>query len=145
MTLRLSNLSSNKKKSKKRKGRGNASGKGNYSSRGSKGQKARSGGRKGLKLRGLKRGISAIPKLGGFKSHKQKMAIVNLKDLRRFKDNETIDCLKLLKAGLIKIKSQPVKILAKGKLNKKLYIKVQAFSKKAREIIAKSGGKSIVE
>jgi len=143
MSLNLSNLHpGNKKGIRKRQGRGNASGKGNYSGRGLKGQKARSGGRRGLKLRGLRRKILAIPKLGGFKSHKPKMAIVNLENLKRFKDGETIDCLKLLKAGLIKAKNQPVKILAKGKLNKKLYVRVQAFSKKAEQAIVKGGGKA---
>jgi len=66
MPLRLSNLSSFRdQKPKKRKGRGNASGRGNYSSRGMKGQRSRAGGKKGLKLKGLRQMSRSIPKQRG--------------------------------------------------------------------------------
>ncbi len=50
-----------------RVGRGTGSGIGTYSGRGVKGQKARSGGRKGLKALGMRALILRIPKLRGFK------------------------------------------------------------------------------
>ncbi len=66
MTLNLSSLVKIKEKNpKKRVGRGNASGKGSYSGRGLKGQRSRSGGKKGLKLRGLRRLSKRLPKLRG--------------------------------------------------------------------------------
>ncbi len=50
---------------RKRVGRGNASGHGTYSGRGIKGQRSRSGGKKGLKLKGLRHNIKNFPKLRG--------------------------------------------------------------------------------
>ena len=60
--LGLHNLkvSPGSKTRKRRVGRGNASGKGNYSGRGMKGQRARSGGKAGLKLKGIKKGIKVL-------------------------------------------------------------------------------------
>jgi len=74
MGTKLHNLIAISKTScKKRKGRGNASGKGTYASRGLKGQRARSGGRSGLKRRSLMRQlIKKTPKIGGFKSLRKK-------------------------------------------------------------------------
>lgn len=74
MSIKLHNLQSViKTKPKKRVGRGNASGKGTYSGRGIKGQRARAGGRGGLKKRSIMRQlIKKTPKIGGFKSLKQK-------------------------------------------------------------------------
>ncbi len=51
---------------KRRVGRGHGSGRGTYSTRGIKGQKARSGGRKGLKMLGLRSMILSLPKNRGF-------------------------------------------------------------------------------
>lgn len=144
--LKLSNLKSfSKKKRKKRVGRGNASGKGNYSGRGIKGQKARSGSGKGkLKLKGLSRQIRQIPKLKGFKSIHPKLKIVNLKDLEiKFKSNQEITPQKLKEIGLIDKIKPGVKILAKGKLTKKLIVKAHQFSKAAKKQIEEAGGKAI--
>src|SRR3989344_399564 len=92
--LTLHNLKINKKAKKKTKrvGRGNASGHGTYSGRGLKGQKARAGGKGGLKRRGLKQLLRNKPKLGGFKSLKPKMAIVDLDQLEKvFTIGEIVD------------------------------------------------------
>jgi len=151
MNLNLSKISLvGRKKPRKRKGRGNASGKGGYCGRGQKGQRSRSGGKGGLKIRGLRRTIRSLPKLGGFKTIRDRMAIINLKDLNRFKNDEIIDIQKLFEAGLIKNDRQRVKILAEGKLTKKLHISAEggsatggkaiSFSKKAKEAIVRLGG-----
>src|SRR3989338_10160525 len=95
--LTLDNLKINfgAKKKRKRVGRGNASGHGTYSGRGLKGQRARSGGKKGLKLRGLKQLLKNKPKIGGFRSLKPKMAVVNLSDLENnFSAGEIINAAK---------------------------------------------------
>ena len=67
--LTLHNLTINKKsrKNPKRLGRGNASGHGTYSTRGQKGQKARSGGSKGLRRWALVQQLRSKPKIGGFR------------------------------------------------------------------------------
>jgi len=146
MALKLHNLKPGKgsKKRKKRLGRGDASGKGSYSGRGLKGQRARSGGKGGLKLKGFKANIQNIPKLPGFKSLKPKLEVVNLKDLDKvFKDGEVITPVLLKTKGLVKTTKNGIKILGQGKLNKKLTIKANKFSNSAKEAIEKAGGKVI--
>jgi len=144
MALTLGNLHPSKgsKRSKKRVGRGNSSGHGTYSTRGMKGQRARSGSRKGLKLKGLKSRLQKIPKLGGFLSPYGKMSIVNLKDLEKaFSDNAEVTPKKLVELGLVMKTSRGVKVLGSGKLAKKLNIKGCLVSASAKEAITKAGGK----
>jgi len=141
--ITLSNLKNfpKSKKRPKRVGRGNSSGHGTYSGRGQKGQRARSGGKKGLKLKGIKPIIKRLPKLGGFKSIQPKMAIVNLENLEKnFSDGDLITPEKLLEKNLIKSLKTGVKILGRGKLSKKLIVQAYAFSKSAENAIKKAGG-----
>jgi large subunit ribosomal protein L15 len=145
MALKLYNLrpARGAKKSKKRIGRGDSSGHGTYSTRGQKGQRARSGGRKGLKLLGLKTSIQSIPKLGGFKSLKSKLAIVNLDALEKnYKSGEVVNPQSLWQKGLTDQK-YGVKILGEGKITKKLTIVNVKTSQAARQSIEKAGGKVI--
>jgi len=142
MILSLSNLKSYKHKRSKRVGRGDSSGRGTYSRRGLKGQKSRSGGRSGLKRKGLKQFLHQIPKSGGFKSFYEKMAIVNLRDLiNKYEDGEKITINKLKETGLIRHIKNGVKILGSGKLTKKFTIEAHSFSKSAENAIKKAGGK----
>ncbi len=130
-----------KKKKKKRVGRGFSSGHGRYSGRGQKGQKARSGGKKGLKLKALRKIWKKIPKKGGFKSKKEKLIIVNLDQIeKKFKENEEVNPSTLFAKGLIKDPKEKIKILARGKLSKKLVFKVHSLSKSAKEAIKKVKG-----
>lgn len=130
------------KRKKKRLGRGDSSGHGSYSGRGIKGQRSRSGGKKGLKKKALRRLIKKIPQKRGFvRPQKIIFEIVNLKDLEsKFKSGEKITPQLLKEKGLIK-KEKFVKILGEGKLTKKLEVEAHAFSKKAKEAILKCGGK----
>lgn len=134
------NLPSTQGKKKKRLGRGNASS-GNYSGRGMKGQRARSGGKGGLKLRGLKQSMMAVPKIRGFRSPHPKAQEVNLKDLQTtFEDGATVTVQELELRGLIRSAKKPVKILGQGELKKKLTVHAHAASKTAQEAITKVGG-----
>jgi len=147
MALNLYNLKPafGAKKKRKRVGRGDSSGHGTYSTRGAKGQKARSGGKGGLKLKGLKSNIQSIPKLGGFRSLKPKLAVVNLKDLEKnFVDNEIITPAKLVEKGLLKSTKAGVKILGLGELSKKLILKVDRISQSAKDAVEKAGGQVIL-
>lgn len=171
MAVTLFNLQPQKgsRRNKKRVGRGNGSGHGTYSGRGQKGQRSRSGGKKGLKLKGIRRNIRNLPKLRGFKSKAIKMEVIHLEDIdKRFtmlngrkanltrfkKDNNgniVIGREELAKMGLIKNNRSRIKILCKnsvqaGKkaLDKKLIISANAFSDKAVEVIKKAGGKAVV-
>lgn len=127
---------------KKRVGRGNASGHGTYSTRGQKGQRARTGGRKGLKLKGFKRMILSTPKLRGFKSSHPKPAILNLKDLERISESKITPQV-LLGAGLVRNIKNGVKILGEGEIKRVLMVKGCKVSKSVREKIEKAGGKII--
>ena len=85
MTLSAHTISGNKSASprKKRVGRGNASGRGTYATRGLKGQRSRSGGKGGLKLRGFKQSLQKVPKLRGFKSPNPANQTVSLGTIER--------------------------------------------------------------
>ena len=134
----------NSKKKAKRIGRGLGSGHGTYSTRGMKGQRSRSGGSKGLKLKGIKQMLLRIPKIGGFKSIHKKDTIVSLEKIERgFVNGEKVTPVTLLKKKLIQTskRGMPViKILGTGTLTKKLVIQGCSVSKSAREKIEKAGG-----
>lgn len=143
MTLSLNNLKPSKGgyKKKKRVGRGNSSGHGTYSCRGMKGQRSRSGGKGGLKLKGMKRNIQQIPKKKGFTSLRAKSEVVNIEALgEHFADGAVVNPKSLQEKGLIGKITGKVKILGKGELNKKLTIKDCSLSKSAEEAIKKAGG-----
>jgi len=138
--LQSHNLPSGKNKKKIRIGRGNA-GSGNYSGRGMKGQRSRSGGKGGLKLRGLKQSMMAVPKNRGFSSPHARTATVNVSELERlFAENDTVNLETLKKQGLIRSSSTTVKILGNGELKKKLQVTANSASAKAAEAIEKAGG-----
>ncbi len=141
--LSLNNLkpAAGSTKRKKRVGRGNASGHGTYSTRGLKGQRARAGGRGGLKLFGMKARIQKIPKLRGFKSPYAEAAEVNLSALEKHcREGEIVSPRRLVQLGLVERGQKKVKILATGNLKKKLTIKGCLASATAKAMIEKAGG-----
>jgi len=143
MEIRLDNLKNPNKKKKQRKGRGDSSGRGTYSGRGQKGQKSRSGGKRGLRWMGIRQTLKRIPKRRGFKSIYAKMSTVNIGDLNNyFEEGQTVTQKKLLKKGLINYSKSGLKVLGQGELNKKLIVKAKAFSKSAKEAIVKAGGEA---
>jgi large subunit ribosomal protein L15 len=142
MSLGLHNLKSSKgaTKKKKRVGRGNASGHGTYSTRGIKGQRSRSGGKGGLKRLGLKQVILATPKRKGFTSNRPNNQAVNLSELNdKFKEGALVNPQSLLKAGLIKDATLPVKILGNGELKVK---KLKFEDVKMSQVVLEKTGKN---
>jgi large subunit ribosomal protein L15 len=149
--LNLSNLKPvQARKGRKRVGRGAGSGKGRYSTRGIKGQKARSGSRKMrpgfeggqmpvyMRL-GKQRGPyskDAMP-IGPHRTH---TVAVNVRDLERFDAGTEITPESLAEAGLIRNTKHDPKILGHGELSKKLTVSAHNFSKSAREKIEQVGG-----
>jgi len=126
----------------KRVGRGIGSGHGKTSTRGHKGQKARSGGGVRLGFEGGQMPLQRrIPKRGFTNIFRKEYAIVNVGDLNCF-DDGTIVTIELLKeAGLVKKITAGVKILGDGELEKKLTIQVHKCSQQAEEKITAKGGK----
>ena len=127
----------------KRLGRGKGCGHGGTSTKGHKGQKARSGHKP---LRGFEGGqmplVRRLPKFG-FTNAKFKTIydVVNLSDLNRFDSEVNPEILR--QAGLVH-KTSLVKILGKGKLKKALQVQAHRFSQSALEAIKKAGGKASV-
>lgn len=130
------------KRGKKRLGRGSGSGKGTYSGKGLKGQKARSGGRARLARRSaFQQLLIRTPKLRGFKRQSIAIAIINLGVLNeKFQANDLVTPAMLVKKRLIRKEAGGVKVLAGGKLEKKLTVKADYFSKAAQTAIEAAGG-----
>lgn len=130
---------------KRRIARGIGSGMGKTATRGTKGQKARrqvhpnfEGGQTPIQRR--------LPVKKGFRNinHKE-YDIVNLDDLERlFKAGDEVTPEVLKKTGIIPLNKDGVKILAFGKLTKKLSVKAHKFSKTALEAITKNGGEAVI-
>lgn len=145
--MRLDSLKPSKGavKKKKRIGCGVGSGHGKTATRGTKGQKARSGGKVPPGFEGGQMPLQRrIPKRGFKPLHKVEYAIVNLEALNRFEPDTLIDKQVLKEKGLIKHIHDKVKILGKGKLKSPLRVKADAFSRSAKEKIEGRGGEVIL-
>ena len=126
---------------KYRKGRGIGSGNGKTAGKGHKGQNARSGGGVALGFEGGQMPLwRRLPKRGFKNVNRVQYAVVNVEDLNRF-DNDTVVNSALLKeVGLLGKEFHGVKVLGKGKLEKKLTVQAAKFSKSAEEAIKAAGG-----
>lgn len=131
------------RKKSKRLGRGFSS-KGKYSGRGQKGQRSRSGGKSGLKAKGMRQTLLSIPKVRGFKSPHPKMDVVNVGALdKKFKDGDKVTAKLLKQLGLVSKIKNGIKILGNGELSKKLIIEGMSLSSRAKEKVEQSGGKIV--
>ncbi len=127
-------------KGRKRVGRGWSS-KGKYSGRGMKGQRSRSGGKSGLKKKGLRQVMLNIPKKRGFKSPHPKLENVNVSDLaKNFADGDLVTPKVLLQKGLIDTTKNGVKVLGNGEISVRIDIKDCKVSEVAKTKIEKAGG-----
>ena len=129
------------RKVRNRVGRGTSSGNGKTSGRGQKGQKARSGG--GVRL-GFEGGqtplFRRLPKRGFQNINRKEYAVVNLETLNRFEDGQEVTAAVLVEAGIVKNEKDGIKVLANGKLERKLTVKANKFSQAAKEAIEAAGG-----
>jgi len=132
------------KKRRKRVGRGPGSGHGKTSTKGHKGQRARSGGGKAGGFEGGQMPLyRRLPKRGFTPpGGKTEYAVVNVKSLAAFVAGEAVDPDGLVKAGLIKNGHRArVKILGNGEVPHALTVKVHAVSGSARSKIEAAGGR----
>jgi large subunit ribosomal protein L15 len=130
----------------KRVGRGLGSGMGKTSTRGQKGQGARQGrkvapGFEGGNLPLFRR----VPKHGFVSPNRVTYYNVTLEDLNGFEDGAEVNLTSLFIAGLVPDLKKGVKILANGKLERKLSVKAQGFSAAAKAAIEEKGGVAEVE
>jgi large subunit ribosomal protein L15 len=138
----LSNLKGpEKKKKRKRLGRGEASGVGKTSGKGHKGQKSRSGakiapgfegGQMPLQRRLPKKGFTNAP-------FKVRYNVVHIKDLARFEEGAVITPEMLREHGMVKRRG-PVKLLSDGDLTGAYTIRLDRVSGTARSKIEAAGG-----
>jgi large subunit ribosomal protein L15 len=145
--MKLHELSSatGSRHSRKRVGRGVGSGMGKTSTRGHKGQNARSGG-------GVRPGFEGgqnplyrrLPKRGFNNPFRKEFAIVNLEDLSTFADGTEVTPEILMEFGIVKAPKDGIKILGNGELTVKLTVKANKFSQSAVEKIQAAGGQTEV-
>lgn len=131
------------KRRRKRIGRGIAAGQGKTAGRGHKGQGARSGGGKGPYFEGgqlplvrrlpFKRGFTNI-----FAITYQEVNVDMLE--ARFEDGALVNGASLLAAGLVRKADEPIKVLGRGELRKKLEVHANKFTKSAAQKIENAGG-----
>ena len=129
--------------SSRRVGRGVGSGLGKTSGRGSKGQYARNGIKRGFEG-GQTPLARRLPKRGFNVPFPTKVAEVNVGDLERFDSGAKVDEKALRDRGLVKGQCDKIKILGSGELKKKITVTAHAFSKSAVEKIEKAGGKALL-
>ena len=131
------------KTSTKRIGRGIGSGMGKTSTRGHKGQWARSGGGVRPNFEGGQMPMTRrLPKVGF--NNKRFAHVYNAIDvdvLNRYNDGDVVDIDKLVADGIIrKTENYGLKIMGDGNLEKKLVIKADKFTASAIQKIEKAGG-----
>ena len=140
--MNLTDLKSSQKTVKRtRVGRGIGSGLGKTSGRGQKGQKSRSGG-------GVRRGFEGgqtplyrrLPKRGFKNIFAKQYTEVTLTMLNKSKATE-VTAESLLEEGIIGKINDGIVVLATGKLEKKLTVKANRFTKAAAQAIEAAGGK----
>ncbi len=134
------------RKPRKRIGRGNGSGTGRTGGRGEKGQKSRSG--VAIKTEGGQMPIiKRLPKRGFNSCKSISYTPISMADIefliieKRIDSSVLINKASLVDIGYIKSEKTPVKLLAGvDKMNFKITVQLDAYSKTARELIEKAGG-----
>ena len=127
----------------KRLGQGVGSGTGKTAGKGHKGQRSRSGARRGGRT-GFEGGQMPIyrrlPKIG-FSNHRFKKVyqVVNVGDLQSRGLEGVVGPEELVSAGLVR-KTGPIKVLGHGELQRGLTVRAHAFSRSAAEKIQAAGG-----
>ncbi len=128
---------------KTRVGRGRAGRRGKTAGRGTKGWGARhnpklgfEGGQMPLQRR--------VPKLKGFTNRNRvEYSVVNVEKLAQVFPGCEVDPAAMLEHGLVH-KGRPVKVLARGDIDRALVVRAHAFSETARAKIEGAGGKAEV-
>jgi len=141
----------NKKKPKKRVGRGIGSTKGKTSGRGHKGQKSRSG----VAIKSFEGGqmplYRRLPKRGFTYFRQENIAKINLSKIQDFFERKKLlpenklSLEVLQKSNLVNKKYKKIKLLGGGDVKLKFDVEVNYISKSAKEKIEKSGGKVLIK
>lgn len=133
-------------RARRRVGRGIGSGMGKQSTRGAKGQNARSGG-------GVRPGFEGgqmplyrrLPKRGFKNVLAKEYAEVNVEQLNVFDNGDVVTPVSLIEKGILKNVLDGVRVLGNGELTKSLTVEAQGFTKSAQQKIEAAGGKAEVK
>ena len=130
-------------KNRKRIGRGQGSGHGGTSTRGHKGAQSRSGYHSKPGFEGGQMPLQRrLPKVGFKNINRKEFHGINLDTISKLAEErgiDTIDKAILISNGLAS-KNDKIKILGRGKVNRKIQIKADAFSESAKSAIEAVGG-----
>lgn len=131
----------------KRVGRGHGSGRGKTAGRGTKGQKARTGGHIHRAFSGgqnrMSKGLPFLRGIGNSNyAFRKDYAVINVTNLEDFEAGSYVTPAEMLAAGLMsKTESEGlVKILGDGEIDRALTVRAHKFSASAREKIEAAGG-----
>jgi large subunit ribosomal protein L15 len=141
--LQLNNLkpASGARRNKKRVGRGPGSGHGTTATRGTKGQRSRSGsGSRGWFEGGQMPIYRRVPKRGFHSRNRVEYQVVNLSDFERLEAGREITVDYLKERGMVNGREPVVKILAGGDVASAFRVRVHAVSAAARRKIEEKGG-----
>ena len=144
----LSNLKAAKgaTKNRKRIARGEGSGRGGTATKGSNGQKSRSGFKYRAWFEGGQMPLQRrVPKRGFTSPFKIYYQVVNVSDLQILVDNKKVEdgiinAVVLYKNGVISKAIAPYKILGMGELKAKVDVEAHGYSNSAKEKIEAAGG-----
>jgi|TARA_Y100000310_G_scaffold180020_1_gene179931 large subunit ribosomal protein L15 len=130
------------RKTRKRIARGNSAGGGTTAGRGTKGQHSRRGSGRRFGFEGGQTPLlRRQPKFGGFTNpNRKEYEVVNLSVLEEKLTAGSYDQAALRAARVVRTK-KPIKLLARGEVQKKFTLTVDAASTKACEAVSKAGGK----
>ena len=123
-------------------GRGHGSGKVKTGGKGTKGQKARTGGGVPPYFEGGQLPlIRKLPYRRGFKNpFRVEYREVNVRDLGDFPVGSTVGPEEFETAGVLRGKNGPVKVLGQGEISVKLTVRAHKFTAGARQKIEAAGG-----
>jgi len=133
-------------KNRKRIARGEGTGRGGTATRGSNGQKSRSGFKYRAWFEGGQMPLQRrVPKRGFVSPFKIYYQVVNVSDLQILIDNKKVEdgiinAVVLYKNGVISKAAAPYKILGMGDLSAKVEVESYKFSNSAKEKIEAAGG-----
>ena len=142
--MKLNQISDNPgaTKDRMRVGRGIGSGKGKTGGRGQKGQKSR----EGVSIAGFEGGQMPLhmrlPKRG-FNNVGTTYEVINLSQLAAV-EGDTLDRAALERAGLVRRKNRPLKLLARGEVTRAVTIHVDAASEAAIQAVQAAGGRVVL-
>ena len=133
------------RKKRKRVGRGPGSGRGKTSTRGHKGQGARSGSKKRPWFEGGQMPLQRRVPKGGFTPLRRTLyQVVNLATLAKADKGATLTPAELAAKGWIKNPHGLVKVLGEGDLALPLHLHAHRFSQSAVEKITRAGGTATI-